>query len=272
MKRSNKGDMIYRVHKPHNPDGTYGPFMGYITLCVNQAATVANIYTNLLSHKLISNDWLKQEELSIANVPSGIYGMNALSLSRKSTRIIIMYMHPVESIDEQLKPKVIDGYGSKGYVSYGGMTGTAVSTFNLTTPAFRTSVNVAAPGRISFGEIRQQLHPPGIVQNFRGQPLRGVNLHDVAAIPAQGPEGPQNALPDNNIFEPDNEFAGAQQAEAAVAHRDRAPLFELLNQPFYLPNLQYPPPPPVPVNQPAAEPENNNDVLQPIELPGNGNE
>lgn len=89
--------MIYRVHRPHNPDGSYGTSLGYIHLCHGHI-NPRHICSSLLDAKLIPEHWFVPEELQSVAGNSNVYGVHSYTLVRRAPhRNHLFYLHPIES-------------------------------------------------------------------------------------------------------------------------------------------------------------------------------
>jgi hypothetical protein len=152
--------MIFRLHHPHQDNGSLGVFVGYIALCHGYINS-ANVIHSLQQAKFVPENWFEPDAILISGA-----GRSSYLIDRRTPRQHLFYICPVDTSEVKAKKK--PGYGS--FLGEDIFTLTSSTIFGrpirndapVAAPPVATPYPVsplAEPGdlAISIDEIRRQL-------------------------------------------------------------------------------------------------------------------
>ena len=157
--------MLYRVHRPSKPDGSFGHQLGYITLCDGHI-NIGYIWLALRDAKIIPESWFEPGNLHLTPAAT-IHGINAYGVARKAPhRTQLFYLFPVETIkQEAIMAKDYWYIGTQGTV--GISQSGATFTYNAS-PIYTNTLYI--PQAVQYIPQAPQAPPPE--PQFEYQPLQ----------------------------------------------------------------------------------------------------
>jgi hypothetical protein len=166
--------MLYRVHRPHNQDGSLGLSIGHVHLCHGHI-TIHHICKVLAEAKIIPERWFLASQLNMAPASSQFRGVSCYIIARKAPhKNHLFYLCPIESAGSEnaQKDKFLYSFTSSGDL-----------TLNYTIP--NILYNVALP--------QAALNPPLRV-------ARNVPLVMGADQPVAPPPPPVERVDPNEVY------------------------------------------------------------------------
>lgn len=197
--------MIYRVHRPHNPDGSQGSFVGYVNFCSSNPIDRTFVHQSLLESKIISDQWFTSNELHVQSI-GALSHAHAYKISKRAAppgqnRQQLFFLYPIDSPDA-IRYSTVSGYGNLTW-----------DVQHVFADAYMNQV--AAPAinlepirlRYNMDDIRavEQAAQPGQVLQVDNNNLRYWNVE-----PQAEPQAEQNAVDENQVDVNPNDQNGNQ--------------------------------------------------------------
>lgn len=153
--------MIYRVHLPHNNDGSFGKAIGYVSVCPKQPSMSA-IYSELCRFRFLA---FPEESITFSIHVSELAGVPAYSVrKRRQAREQLLYLEPLKSKQaiDQSQSSLVNG----GVISW-----SSLPSRITTTPRFYGGVplnNLRIQPQIAVDGVRaveqQVVQDPFVIQ------------------------------------------------------------------------------------------------------------